>query len=572
MPSHTRITIAGLGAGASSALTIGVWEALKGSPCTYLRTGKHPVVEWLRSQGIEFQTFDDFYEEACSFGEVYERIAEKVLEVARITDVVYAVPGHPLVAEESVRLIIEKAEEEGLEVVVLPAVSFLDAIYTTLRLDPGKGLQVVDGLRLEDRPPLPSRPAVITQVYSRLVASDVKLYLMEIYPPEHPVTVVRAAGIMGEERFETHPLFELDRLDWVDHLTSVYIPELRCETWEMGREKWDVGHESWEELGRGKVAWDSSHGEISGETTGQAVENGQDDEEIGETEVVQVEEDNEQNGWDVAGLQEPVEEGETGSLFPLDPLVDIMARLRGEGGCPWDREQDHQSLKPYLIEEVYEVLDALDEEDMYKICEELGDLLLQIVFHTQIARENRQFDMNDVIAGINEKLIRRHPHVFGSIKARDSREVLINWEKIKAKERDEGAPKSLLATVPAALPALMRANKLQKAAARVGFDWPDYQGAYDKTQEELHELKAAITAGDRLEIEEEVGDLIFSAVNLARLLGIEPEGALSKTTAKFIRRFEYVENMSRKKGKDLSHLTLAEMDKWWEEAKKVEKI
>lgn len=563
MPSHARITIAGLGAGASSDLTIGVWEALRGSACTYLRTGKHPVVEWLRNQGVSFHTFDGFYEEASSFGEIYERIAGQVIEEARRTDVLYAVPGHPLVAEESVRLIIEKAEEEGLEVAVLPAVGFLDAIYTSLRLDPARGLQLVDGLRLEDRPPWPARPAVITQVYSRLVASDVKLALMEIYPPEHPVTVVRAAGITGEERIETHPLFAIDRLDWVDHLTSVYIPEL-------GNGKWDVGREKSDEQVPGVTTGRSYGKDISGDTTGQAVESGPVGEEEGEIEVIEVVEDDGQDGG--GKLQEPDYEEETGSRFPLDPLVHIMARLRGEGGCPWDREQDHQSLKPYLIEEAYEVLEALDEEDMYKICEELGDLLLQIVFHAQIARENRQFDINDVIAGINEKLIRRHPHVFGSVNARDSREVLVNWEKIKAKEREGSAPKSLLGSIPSALPALMRANKLQKAAARVGFDWPDYQGAYDKTQEELSELKSAIIAGDRLEIEEEVGDLIFSIVNLARLLGIEPEGALSKTSAKFIRRFEYVEDMARTKGKDLSHFTLAEMDEWWEEAKKAEKI
>jgi tetrapyrrole methylase family protein/MazG family protein len=360
-------------------------------------------------------------------------------------------------------------------------------------------------------------------------------------------------------------------LDWVDHLTSVYIPE-------VGRGKWDVGSENWDvrtgSKSGGKDSGDFNEDDVvSGDgTTGQAGLCGQVEEEVVETEVVQVMEDNEQTGWDENGFQEPISEDETESRFPLDPLVNIMARLRGEGGCPWDREQDHQSLRPYLIEETYEVLEALDEGDMYKICEELGDLLLQIIFHAQIARESQQFDINDVIAGIDEKLIRRHPHVFGSVNVRNSSEVLVNWEKIKQKEREGAPPKSILANVPAALPALMRANKLQKAAARVGFDWPDYQGAYDKTREELGELKSAIILGDPQKIAEEVGDLIFSTVNLARQLGIEPEGALSKTSAKFIRRFEYVEKMARLAGKDLSHFTLTEKDKWWEEAKKLEKI
>jgi tetrapyrrole methylase family protein/MazG family protein len=376
---------------------------------------------------------------------------------------------------------------------------------------------------------------------------------------------------MGEERTETHPLFELDRLDWVDHLTSVYIPEVGCGTLDVGRENWDLG--TGRSGGRDSGSINEDEGSVSSEgATGQAGPSGQVEEEVGETEVVQVMEDNEQTGWDENGFQELISEDETESLFPLDPLVNIMARLRGEGGCPWDREQDHQSLRLYLIEETYEVLEALDEGDMYKICEELGDLLLQIIFHAQIASENQQFDINDIIAGISEKLIRRHPHVFGSVNVHDSREVLVNWEKIKQEEREGAPPESILAHVPAALPALMRAYKLQKAAARVGFDWPDYQGAYDKTREELSELKSAITDGDQLKITEEIGDLIFSTVNLARLLGVEPEGALSKTSAKFVRRFGYVEDMARAKGKDLSHFTLTEMDKWWEEAKKLEKI
>lgn len=258
--------------------------------------------------------------------------------------------------------------------------------------------------------------------------------------------------------------------------------------------------------------------------------------------------------------------------FPLDPLVDVLARLRSEEGCPWDREQDHRTLRPYLLEEAYEVLEALDEEDMYKICEELGDLLLQIVFHAQIAAENRHFDMNDVVAGITQKMIRRHPHVFGSVTVKDSNEVLVNWEKIKAKEREGGLPKSLLSGVSRSLPALMRAAKLQEKAASVGFDWPDYRGALEKTREELDELEAVISSGDKVQIERELGDLIFSAVNLARLLGVEPETALSETSGKFVRRFGYVEKMARLAGKKLSQCTLAELDMWWEEAKKQEKI
>jgi tetrapyrrole methylase family protein/MazG family protein len=523
-PTKAGITIAGLGAGSPEGLTIGVLTALEASSCTYLRTGKHPVVDWLRDRGIEFTTFDSYYEQADSFGQVYERIAREVVEQAKDKQVLYAVPGHPLVAEASVQLIIEQAGAAGLEVKVLPAVSFLDAVCTALRLDPGKGLQVLDGLRLDEMAPLVDRPAIITQVYSRLVASDVKLDLMEFYPPEHPVTIIRAAGIEGEERIESHPLYELDRIEWLDHLTSVYLPEINPEQETVGA---DTGHRT-------------------------AVERN-----TGAPQVFQVRED---SGEDRAA-----------GSFLLDPLVNIMARLRGEGGCPWDREQDHQSLKPYLIEEAYEVLEALDEGDAYKICEELGDLLLQIVFHAQIARENQQFDINDVIDGISEKMIRRHPHVFGALQVSDSDEVLINWEKIKSQERAGEPYKGLLDSIPVGMPALMRAYKLQKKAARVGFDWPDYLGSYNKVLEELGELIEAVDAQERLKMEQEFGDLLFAAVNLGRLLGLEPEGALSKTSTKFIKRFKYMEEMARAEGKDISHFSLAEMDKWWEEAKALEK-
>ena len=265
-------------------------------------------------------------------------------------------------------------------------------------------------------------------------------------------------------------------------------------------------------------------------------------------------------------------EVQTACLFPLDPLVEILARLRGEGGCPWDREQDHRSLRPYLLEESYEVLEAIGEGATDKICEELGDLLLQIVFHAQIAAENQYFDMNAVVAGICEKMIRRHPHVFGSVSVKDSSEVLVNWEKIKAEERAGEITRGLLAGVSQSLPALMRAARLQEKAAGAGFDWPDYRGALAKTREETDELEAVITDGNTSEIEDELGDLLFSIVNLARLLGVEPETALSGTSVKFTRRFAHIEKMAGLSGRNLSSYTLSELDKWWEDAKKLEKI
>ncbi|HOV80858.1 MAG TPA: nucleoside triphosphate pyrophosphohydrolase [Bacillota bacterium] len=527
MSLQARITIAGLGAGSPSDITIGVWEAIKSSGRVFIRTGKHPVVEWLGKEGISFSTFDHVYERAACFEAVYRQIAESVVEEARRGPVLYAVPGHPLVAEESVRLIIERAERESFQVEILPAVSFLDAMLATLRLNPGPGLQIIDGLRIGENPPHPAVPAVITQVYSRLVASDVKLVLMEIYPPEHPVKVVRAAGITGEERVETVPLFAVDRLDWIDHLTSLYVPETKRMP---------------------AAGADGFAAQKAAPFASRAVFKGADE------------------------PRDPGRGDDNGMYcrFPLDPLVNILARLRGENGCPWDREQDHRSLKKYLLEEAYEVLEALDEEDMYKICEELGDLLLQIVFHAQIAAEGRRFDINDVVAGISKKMIRRHPHVFGTVAVRDSGEVKLNWERIKAGEKHENADGSLLAGISKALPALMRAARVQEKAALAGFDWPDYMGALEKTREELSELEHALRSLDTAGIERELGDFIFSAVNLSRLLGVDSEAALTGATEKFIRRFANVERKARFAGKDLLQCTLSEMDMWWEEAKKEE--
>ena len=552
MTPQIKITIAGLGAGSPGSITLGAWEALKSSSCIMLRTGKHPVVDWLRREGISFATFDHIYKEEPCFQQVYARIAEEVILCARTYDkVLYAVPGHPLVAEESVRLVIEKAEREGLEVELLPAASFLDDLFTVLRFDPGAGLQVIDGLRLDQRPPLPGRAAVITQVYSRLVAADVKLTLLELYPPEHQVTVVRGAGIPGLERIKKIPLYELDRLAWVDHLTSVFVPELSSETWDMRREK-------------------NNRSEF-GQAAGESGDAGPGD----EIEVIQVCED------DDGASEESIYEGEIDTeeegldqacLYPLDSLVNIIARLRGEGGCPWDREQDHRSLRPYLLEEAYEVLEAIGEEDTYKICEELGDLLLQIVFHAQIADEESYFNVNDVIEGISEKMIRRHPHVFGSVAVKDSQEVIINWEKIKAEEKAGKKPAGLLSGTAKSLPSLMRAVKLQEKAASVGFDWPDYSGALAKVREEIVELESAISSSKPVEIERELGDLLFSMVNLARLLGIDPETALLETAGKFSRRFAFIEKMAGLVGRDLRSCTLSEMDEWWEKAKKQEKI
>lgn len=249
----------------------------------------------------------------------------------------------------------------------------------------------------------------------------------------------------------------------------------------------------------------------------------------------------------------------TNSGPAIDELMGIMDRLLGEGGCPWDREQTHQSLVRYLIEETYEVIEAINEGDMNKLREELGDLLLQVVFHAALAEREGAFSFADVAAAVSTKMIDRHPHVFGTMNLKTSNDVLNNWEQFKKKE----GKKRLLEGIPVSLPALMRAEKVQEKAARVGFDWPDVNGAVDKFKEEIDELIQA----EGKEIPEEMGDVFFALVNVARIKNIEPEEALQRCNDKFVRCFNYIEDKIQKTGKSFADTDLTEMDNIWNEAK-----
>jgi len=260
----------------------------------------------------------------------------------------------------------------------------------------------------------------------------------------------------------------------------------------------------------------------------------------------------------------------------FDAFVALIARLRAPGGCPWDREQTHASLKPMTIEEAYEVLEAIDEGDDAELAGELGDLLLQVVFHAQIATDDGRFDVGEVIARVHDKMVRRHPHVFGDETARTSGEVLRNWEAIKeAEQRSAGAekpPASMLEAVSPSLPAVLEAYQMATKASRVGFDWPDPPAVLAKLDEELGELRSALAAdGDRRAVEEEMGDLLFAAVNVARLLNVDPESALKAANRKFRRRFAHVEGRLRERGKRPADSSLDEMESLWTEAKERER-
>ena len=259
-----------------------------------------------------------------------------------------------------------------------------------------------------------------------------------------------------------------------------------------------------------------------------------------------------------------------GALF--DSLLDVMARLRGDHGCPWDREQTRTSLRPYLIEEAYEALEALDGGHRDAMLEELGDLLFQVVFHAQIAREQGEFTMADLLERLVGKMVRRHPHVFGEAKVSTARDALSQWERLKHQEVTQGgARRSVLDGVPRSLPALLRAQRIQEKAARTGFDWKEAAGAWTKVKEEVHEMDDALGGGDGAKRQEELGDLLFALVNVARLLGLDAEGCLQQSAEKFRRRFMQVEGEIAAQGKSLSETSLEQMDEFWEAAKAREK-
>jgi tetrapyrrole methylase family protein / MazG family protein len=255
----------------------------------------------------------------------------------------------------------------------------------------------------------------------------------------------------------------------------------------------------------------------------------------------------------------------------MQRLIDIVARLRAPGGCPWDREQTHASILSCLLDESYEFFEAVDENNPYKIKEELGDLLLQVVLHSQMSAEAGEFTIEDVAREISEKLIRRHPHVFGTVEVASSREVINNWEHIKQNEKGKEHRKYLVDDIPVALPALLRAEKIQRRVARVGFDWHDAGPALDKVEEEFGEFREALEAGDNAHATEERGDILFALVNVARHKGMCAEEALRAANNKFSRRFRYIEDACAKASIDIKKATLEVLDGFWEESKKTEK-
>jgi tetrapyrrole methylase family protein/MazG family protein len=388
-----------------------------------------------------------------------------------------------LVGEQTVTLLLAKADGLGIPVEIVDGLSFIEPSLSMLGIDGMAGLQIHDAAEIAamHHPPLnPDQPVILGQVYSRAVASDLKLTLMNQYPDDHPVVLLHGAGLPEAQREELK-LFEVDRSPQVGHLTTLYLPPLATAS-------------------------------------------------------------------------------------SMERFQETIAHLRAPEGCPWDRNQTHQSLRPYLLEETYEVLEALDNGDPQALCEELGDLLLQVVLHSQVAVDEGTFKLTDIVAGINAKIIRRHPHVWGDAVVRDESDLNVVWRQQKAAEKANNGskPESILDGIPPALPALAQAYAIQKKAAGVGFDWETIDPVIDKIAEEIEEIKTAESEQDRAA---EIGDLLFTVVNWARWLKIDPETALREANGRFRVRFRYIEEQARQQGRDLKEMSLAEMDALWNEAK-----
>lgn len=479
--SHT-IEIVGLGGGDINQLPLGIYKKLNQlKEKIFVRTMDHPVVQQLLDEGIEFSSFDKVYTEESEFETIYRRIIESLLTEAQYRSIIYAVPGHPMLAERTVQLLQEQKE---VPIKIVGGSSYLDDLFTSLKIDPIEGFQLIDATSFSRSDLNYQHHLVFCQVYDQMVASEIKLILLEDLPPEYKITIVNASG-SDKELIQTISLVELDRFEEVSNLTSIYIP--------------------------------------------------------------------------------PVPKKMLNHTFTR--LKEIIATLRGPNGCEWDRSQTHESLREYAIEEVYELIDAIDSQDDENMIEELGDVLLQVMLHSQIGEDQGYFTIDDVIYGISTKMINRHPHVFDKTTVHSIEEIHQNWDELKAKEKGNRR-RSVLDNIPNSLPSLLTALNIQKEAAKVGFDWEQVEEIWQKISEELKELEEAIQMGNQAEIEIELGDILFSIVNLARRYQINPEIALNRTNQKFFSRFNYIEKALEKEGKDIKQTSLEEMDQYWEEAKK----
>ena len=480
-----RVVIVGLGPGPRNTVTQATLEAIERIDVQFVRTKRHPTADLMPRA----TSFDSLYDTLPTFEDVYREITEAVVAAAlQHGEVLYAVPGSPLILESSVA---QLRADSRVEVHVLPALSFLDLAWEALGIDPvNAGVRLIDGHRFALEASGERGPLLVAQVHADWVLSDVKLS-HESANGNEPVVLLHHLGL-PDQRVEHTTWQELDRVLPADHLTTLYIPQ----------------------------------------------------------------------------MAEPV----AGELARLHQLARTLREQ-----CPWDREQTHDSLIKHLIEETYEVVDAIESLDANDpatdeaFIEELGDLLYQVEFHATIAEQQGRFSMADVAKSIHDKLVRRHPHVFGDVVANSANDVVQTWDEVKRAEKKsaDGAASSTFTGVAKSGPSLQYATKIQKRAADVGFDWPNADGAFEKIIEESAEIRQAVVLNSDPEtVRMELGDLLFSVVNLSRHLGHDAEQALRGASDKFRHRFEQVEQLALSRDIDLANAPLEQLDALWDEVKK----
>lgn len=499
------LTIVGLGTGTWESLTIEAATVLQDANEIFIRTGIHPSIEPIRAHlpNATFHSFDSLYDTLPSLDQVYEQIAEEVVRLAhRSNGAVYAVPGSPSMGETTVRSILERLRDTHVPVRLIQGVSFVEPVLAAIGMSDASWIEVIDA----------TEAALMASENAVGKVAD----LEERLPWRAPLpTVPLLLSYLYDRRTASGAKLWLGRYYPDEHAIQLVrapgTPECAVQTMPLY------------ELDR-----------VPGVDHRTAVY--------------------------VPAL--PDDE----NVRTFSGLMNLTRTLRAPGGCPWDREQTHATLKPHLLEETYEVLDALDEGDPVLLAEELGDLLFQVTIHSQVAAENDEFTIEDVIECVMRKLIGRHPHVFGELKLESAQDVRHHWETFKQREKPKRS--SILEQIPKGLPALPQSNLMQKRAASVGFEWPSVAEVVAKVEEELEELRHKVDAQAPTEQQrEEFGDILFALVSLARHLKVEPEEALRLANRKFAARFNYVESRATAQGKSLRDLSAEELDAIWEEAK-----
>jgi tetrapyrrole methylase family protein / MazG family protein len=499
------LTIVGLGSGTWDSLTVEATRILENASEVYVRTTVHPSLDPIREHvpDLTIHSFDSLYEELPTFSAVYERIADTLVGLAQgSSGIVYAVPGSPTVGETSVRLLLERLHSLDLPVKIVQGLSVIEPILSAVGVTDASWLEVLDAVEI---------------------------------------------GLLSSENAVGEVPGEAVRLPWRAPVSTApaLISRLYDRRTASGVKLW-LG-KYYPDNHQVQLVRVSGPGEF-------------------DTRGIPLYELDRDSAIDASTALYVPPLPETENVRTFAGLMQLTRTLRAPGGCPWDREQSHASLKPHLLEESYEVLDALDSEEPSLIAEELGDLLFQVTLHSQIAAEAGTFTIEDVIEGIMRKLIGRHPHVFGDMELSSAQDVRHAWESFKQREKPKRT--SVMEEIPRGLPALPQSNLMQKRAASVGFEWPGVDEVLAKVEEELAELRVEVHDAASTELQrEEFGDILFALVSVARHLRIDPEEALRLANRKFGRRFQHVESRVASDGRSLSKLSPQELDRYWKEAK-----